>query len=148
MLRTKQCGVLALVSACLFVLNEANAQFIFGTPEKLPAPTNTDDTSNGAPSVSADGLTIYWVRDVLENGGVSSADIWSATRASTSDPWGNPMRLGEGVNTEAFEGFPSVSSDGLSLYFSRSQIGYDGTPSTAISGQVLGLRHLMHGGRR
>jgi len=45
-------------------------------------------------------------------------DIYVSTRATTGDPWGEPVNLGQTVNTSHKDGFPSISADGLSLFYS------------------------------
>ncbi|HCO96459.1 MAG TPA: hypothetical protein DIU00_21385 [Phycisphaerales bacterium] len=45
------------------------------------------------------------------------SDICLATRASLEDDWGEPEPLGPNINTSGFDGHPSISSDGLELYF-------------------------------
>lgn len=44
-------------------------------------------------------------------------DIWTSTRASTSDPWSSPVNLGPDVNSTALDARPALSFDGTSLYF-------------------------------
>jgi Tol biopolymer transport system component len=79
------------------------------------APVNLSSLNSAAgesyPSLSADGLTLYFVS--TRNG---SDDIWFATRPDASSPFGAPMAL-PGFNTGGAENGPSISSDGLSLYF-------------------------------
>jgi Tol biopolymer transport system component len=100
----------------------AKAGLVFGTPAKLPSSINSDMTADWIPSISADDLTLYWTSG-SSRPGFGNNDIWTATRASKSAPWGEPVNLGDAVNTADFEGYPSVSSDGRALYFSRSKTG-------------------------
>ena len=44
-------------------------------------------------------------------------DIWIMTRTTISDDWSIPVPLGPTVNSSAEESWPSISHDGLSLYF-------------------------------
>ncbi len=62
---------------------------------------------------SSDGLTKYsfW------NRGYGGQDIWVTTRATTDDEWGNPVNLGPNVNNSNNQNNPSISSDGLALFF-------------------------------
>jgi Tol biopolymer transport system component len=75
---------------------------------------------DGGPSISADELSLYFVtdRDVSTGG-----DIWVANRTSTNQPFGPPRSLGSPVNSAMDEGAPSISGDGLELYFDRSPAG-------------------------
>jgi len=74
--------------------------------------------------ISADGLQLYFDSD--RAGGSGGADIWMATRASTSGPWENPVNLGPRVNSHDWELGPSISADGLELYFGSSRSGGSG----------------------
>ncbi len=46
-----------------------------------------------------------------------------ATRAKLTDPFGIPRNLGPGVNSPANEYAPSISADGLALYFDSDRPG-------------------------
>jgi len=92
----------------------ANADFTFGTPTNLGPKVNSS-AWDGGPSISADGLTLFF--DSFRSGGTGGQDVWVTTRATTDDPWGEPVNLGPTVNSSAHEWAPSISADGLSLYF-------------------------------
>jgi len=62
---------------------------------------------------SPDGLTMYFGA----SGGYGGSDIWMATRATADDEWGDPINLGSNVNDSGNQGAPSISSDGLALFF-------------------------------
>lgn len=68
------------------------------------------------PNVSRDGLEIVFVSD--RTGGEGGFDIWSATRATTSDAWSTPVALAS-VNESGSESRPSLSGDGRRLHFGR-----------------------------
>lgn len=97
-----------------FTPNYVSAQQ-FGTPRNLTE-FNTA-AAEGGPSISADGLTIYFDSDRL--GGLGNGDIWYATRPDICFPFGPSMNLTE-VNSEVLDANPSISRDGLELYFARS----------------------------
>jgi len=44
-------------------------------------------------------------------------DLWTTTRATRTGPWGTPVNLGTNVNSTADDGGPTISPDGLELYF-------------------------------
>jgi Tol biopolymer transport system component len=67
------------------------------------------------PSISADGLTLFFHSQ--RSGGFGSGDLWMTTRASEFDPWELPENLGSAVNSSVWEGAPSISADGLTLFF-------------------------------
>ena len=69
----------------------------------------------GGPSISYDGKTLFFFASF--EGGEGDMDIYYSTWNGTD--WSEPKTLGETVNTKAYEGFPSVSADGKSLYFIR-----------------------------
>ncbi|MHC4071953.1 MAG: LamG-like jellyroll fold domain-containing protein [Planctomycetota bacterium] len=56
--------------------------------------------------------------------GLGSEDLWISTRQSVHDPWGPPANL-QTVNSSYREAFPSISPDGLTLYFSDYFYGPD-----------------------
>ena len=67
------------------------------------------------PSISKDGLTLYFVSDMA--GGFGKKDIWKVTRLREGDSWSKPVNLGPDINTTGDELFPYIRDDG-SLYFS------------------------------
>ena len=104
----------------------ARAEFTFGTPTNLGPTINRGPTINSfyedsAPSISSDGLTLYFSSD--RSGGSGSFDLWVARRESTENEWGTTVNLGPIVNASSYDDWPSISSDGLSLYFSSFRPG-------------------------
>ncbi len=87
----------------------------WGEPVNLGATINSPAHEN-APNISADGLSLYFCSD--RSGGCGGRDLWVTKRKTKSDPWGEAVNLGPSVNSPADEHGPSISSDGLSLYFS------------------------------
>ncbi len=70
------------------------------------------------PVIAADELTLYFA--VNESTGDSfQTDIWSATRTSTSQEFGNFREVAE-LNTTAHEIPSFISEDGCRLYFDRN----------------------------
>jgi Tol biopolymer transport system component len=97
------------------------------SPPSFLGPTNLGPVLNsegfdGGPSISADGLSLYFVSD--RTGGSGGGDILVATRPSTSLPFTKPQNLGSAVNSAANEGAPSISADGLELFFDRAPDGH------------------------
>jgi hypothetical protein len=95
----------------------------WGAPIKLGAPINSS-VGDCTPHISVDGLRLYFHSG--RGGGYGSGDIYVAERASTSAPFGEPDNLGSGVNSSANEYSPSVSPDGLTLYFTSGRSGGPG----------------------
>ncbi len=87
----------------------------FGEPENLGPGVNTTFAGEGGPSISADGLTLFfgvWNPTSLE------CDLYVAQRATLDDPFGPRENLGPTVNTSGFcDEAPSISADGLMLFF-------------------------------
>ncbi len=70
------------------------------------------------PNVRKDGRELVFSSNRV--GGAGGQDIWSATRASATDPWSAPVNLGPAVNTSLGESRPFLSSDAAQLLFGRS----------------------------
>ena len=98
----------------------ANADFIFGEPTNL-GPTVNSSSHDAHPSISADGLSLYFAS--TRPGGYGREDLWVTTRATTDDQWGPPRNLGSTVNSPDNEGEPCISADGLSLFFHSTRPG-------------------------
>jgi len=91
-------------------------------PESIGQNVNTPETSEFAPRVSEDMLTLFfssWDRP----GGYGEIDIWVSTRATINDPWGLPTNAGPSVNTEYNDYFGVTSTDMLEFYFTSDRPG-------------------------
>ncbi len=86
----------------------------WGPPVNL-GPTINSSASDMDPSTTADGLTLYF--SSRRTGGMGTCNIWVSNRATSDDPWGKPVSLGEPVNSSGFNSCPDVSADGLALFF-------------------------------
>jgi len=83
-----------------------------------------DSITTAHPALSPDGLILYFVSDMP--GGMGENDIWKVARDSEGSDWGDPVNLGEQINTPGNELYPYVHGDGT-LYFSTdSRIGLGG----------------------
>lgn len=85
----------------------------------LVAGLNTP-SNDQRPNVRRDGREIFFDSN---RPGSAGFDLWTATRASTSDGWAAPTNLGPSVNSAGSEGRPSLSFDGLTLYFMSNRPG-------------------------
>jgi Tol biopolymer transport system component len=85
----------------------------------LPVEELNSGYQDARPNVSHDGLEIVF--DSTRDGG--APDIWMATRSRLSKPWSPPKRLGMNVNSDAAESRPSLSRDGMRLYFGTTRVG-------------------------
>jgi Tol biopolymer transport system component len=50
-------------------------------------------------------------------------DLWATRRATISEPWGPPFKLGPEINTDLFEVGPAFSPDGSTVYLCRGEGG-------------------------
>lgn len=87
------------------------------------ASTNVGETVNSPfldadASISADGLSLFFISN--RSGGSGDTDIWTSNRTSLQSPWQEPQNLGPVVNTPTDERTPSISSDGLTLFYAHS----------------------------
>ncbi len=74
------------------------------------------------PALSPDGSRLYFLSNRPDgNEPPGDQDIWMVEREG-SGPWGIPRNLGEPVNTDGGEFFPSLTRDGT-LYFTRNEKG-------------------------
>jgi len=122
-LDSRKAGALVLVLALVVGVEVANADFVWGTPTNL-GPNVNSSADDAAPSISADGLQLYFIDwEVFRPGGYGLADIWVTTRETTEDDWGTPVNLGPPVNTSAEDLGPSISADGSTLFFSPRRPG-------------------------
>jgi len=105
---------LVLVLALGLATGVANADFIFGEPTNL-GPTVNSTSYDANVEVSADGLVLFFSSG--RPGGHGESDLWVSTRATTDDEWGAPVNVSPPVNSSHYESGPSISVDGLCLYF-------------------------------
>jgi hypothetical protein len=107
--------LLGFVAALVLGGGSANADFIWGTPTNLGPEVNSSYGECGV-CISANGLEFYFMSD--RPGGYGGWDLWIMKRPTIEDDWGDPMNLGSPANSQYSSWEPSISSDGLSLYFS------------------------------
>jgi len=103
-------------------------------PWSNPEPLGPPVGAYGAycPEVSADGLSLYFASPTRP-GGYGSRDIWVSNRAKTSDPWSEPINLGPTVNSTTYDAYPSISSDGLCLFFASRRLDVYGEPDIWVT---------------
>ncbi len=115
---------LVLVLTLLLALDIANADFTFGTPTNI-GPTINSQYVESAPFISPDGLSLLFASDWPD--GSLDYDLWVTTRASTSEPWGESVKLGQTINTPDTECHPSITADGLVLVWDSDRPGGQGS---------------------
>jgi Tol biopolymer transport system component len=77
----------------------------------------------GYPSISSDGLSLYFSGFRTGSGSKGSGDIWISTRMTKDDDWSEPVNLGSPVNSSYNEGSPSITAAGTSLYYYSNRSG-------------------------
>jgi hypothetical protein len=105
----------------IYVAMRATTDDQWSEPVNLGPNINSSGTEFG-PNISADGLSLYF--NSSRPGGSGQNDLYVTTRKTVLDSWGEPVNLGPVVNTSFDDVNPSITADGLSLFFSD----WDGNP--------------------
>ena len=114
----------------IWVAKRATKNDPWGEPVNLGPPVNTSVNESQC-CISSDGLELYfsdgfppWYAEALcRPGGHGNGDLWVSTRDTRQDTWGVPVNLGPVVNSSSWEDCPSISPDGLSLFFCSDRPG-------------------------
>jgi hypothetical protein len=86
---------------------------------------NTTTFLEGCPFIAPDDKTFFIASN--RPGGKGGLDIWMSTRASVDEPWGEPVNVGEPVNSASDDFCPTIARDMHTFYFaSRRQVGEQG----------------------
>lgn len=93
-------------------LNEAGQ---WSAPQAINSINNYQGGAHyvAGPSLSLHADTLYFCASYETN----NRDIYYAIKEG--DSWGEPISIGSPINSSQYEGFPSISADGISLYFMR-----------------------------
>lgn len=75
----------------------------------------------GGPNISSDGLSLFFGSD--RPGGSGSFDVWVTTRPNLNAEWGTSVNLGPQINGPSTDVLPSISADGLVLFFESDRLG-------------------------
>jgi serine/threonine protein kinase/Tol biopolymer transport system component len=120
-------------SADLWLTTRATKSDTWDPPANLGATVNSSAEEWG-PSLSADGLELYFVSN--RPGGSGGYDLWMSTRARVNDNWGAAINMGPSLNTPYNDTFPSISPDGLVLFFASTRPGGFGVMSLYMAGRA------------
>ncbi len=114
----------------IWVTKRATIKDLWETPVNL-GPTVNYSGHDGGPSISSDGLSLYFHSARSNSTALFFWDLYVSERPSKNDPWGKPHYLGNLINSSAFNGNPTISPDNLSLYFTQAMTG--GNPEIYVS---------------
>ena len=104
----------------------------FGSAKRVDE-LSTEEFWESGPSVSPDGLEVFFHRSV-PNG---PFDIFISTRREPDLPWSTPVSLGTPVNmTTSSDAGPTRSSDGTLLYFESNRPGGLGNSDIWMSTRI------------
>jgi hypothetical protein len=73
------------------------------------------------PSLTADGLILVFGSTRADS---ANEDIYMATRDVATDTFATPFLVGE-LNSDAYDGSPAITADGLTIYLASKRIGND-----------------------
>jgi hypothetical protein len=117
-------GITLGVTACLLLAGQVvRADFIFGEPTMVP--NINSNSSDSGPQISHDGLELYFHSGRKPVAGEAHYNLWVSKRSTTEDPWSEPVKLNAPLNSDWSEASPSISADGLELYFADIWPGFD-----------------------
>lgn len=99
---------------CRIFIAKKSGNF-WGRVEKVYIPGIPDNVSIGHPAISDDELTLYFSAEGLPDS-FGGKDLYKVTRERRNQNFGNPINLGEIINTEGDEMYPHIRRNG-DLYF-------------------------------
>lgn len=101
---------------CLIYLSHYN-KFNKKWSKAVKAPFQLSNYDYGHPYIDEEGETLYFTSNM--SSGYGGKDIWKISRKKDGS-WGVAVNLGEGINTEGNEAFPSIYGDSL-LFFASDR---------------------------
>ncbi len=111
-------------SCDLFITKKIGSRWV--NVANLPGQVNTG-LWESQPSLSADGKTLYFIRQMKGQGGSKNSDIYVSTLLDNGT-WGQAVRLPSNINTPDQEESVLIHPDGKTLYFaSRGHVGMGGS---------------------
>lgn len=104
-----------------------------------PLPFSTDTFNCGHPYLSKDGQTLYFSSDMPGSRAKASSssdcpdvqaelsqDLWMVTYSKRGNKWGDPVNLGNVINSDGDEVFPFQHEDGTLYFASDGHVGMGG----------------------
>jgi Tol biopolymer transport system component len=83
----------------------------------------SSDAVDARPSITANGLEIFFHSNRPDPGGMGGFDMYTSVRKSVLESWSPPRPLGSIVNTAASDFLGYISPDGESLFFTSTRDG-------------------------
>ncbi len=99
--------------------NSLNAPF--GKRINAGSQINDGGSWDSEPTLSADRLTLVFCSDRGPN--KKDQNLWMSVRSQANGVFDKPVKLGDEINTPAWENCPALSADGLALIFSSTRPG-------------------------
>ena len=112
---------LGMLDEDIYMATRETVAEAFGSAQNLGPTINALGFADLSPELSLDGLTLYFSSG--RPGGQGQPDLYVTTRASIDDAWEPAQNLGPSVNSAYFEGQPSVSANGKTLYWDSDRPG-------------------------
>jgi hypothetical protein len=109
----------------IWVMKREKLGDVWGPLKNLGRPVNTPYDEFHA-CVSPSGLELYFSGILGEGarpGGYGSSDLWFTTRTTRDVQWAEPNNLGPMINSPYSDKYPSISPDGLLLFFTSNRPG-------------------------
>ena len=103
----------------VFMANVSSA-VPFGSAVNLGSPVNTS-FNDRFPDISSDDLDLYLSSDIT--GGSGGTDIYLSSRPDTASSFGSPVNLGATINSTFFDNGPSITSNGVAMFFNSPRTG-------------------------
>lgn len=89
----------------------------FDEPFGTPAPVSFSSNSSHTPTMTSDGLAVFWSEQVIAGNDITKAEIFVARRRTIGSPFENAQLYREG-DFVALRLLPHVTRDATELYFS------------------------------
>jgi Tol biopolymer transport system component/thioredoxin-like negative regulator of GroEL len=109
----------------IWFMKRDSTEDAWGPLVNLGSPVNTAYDEHYA-CISPDGLELYfggYTREPTRPGGYGASDLWVSRRATREDPWPEPVNLGPTINSAFTDARPTISPNGLLLFFDSSRPG-------------------------
>ena len=119
----------------IWYVKRENIDEVWGPLENLGSVVNSQYDEHMA-CVSPDGLELYFSgydEAGARPGGYGNSDLWVTKRPTRNDPWTEPVNLGATINTAFLDARPSISPDGLLLFFDSKRPGGFGSQDLYVT---------------